>query len=150
MDTCEQRVPRPADRAEADTSYSGKQRQHTLKVQVAVDEVTGAVVDVADSVRGPTYDLTLLRAAARAGRRPDGIGTLGDPAHRIQFFYVPKHTSWLNQVELWFSILVRRVIKRGNFASFDALRERILQFIAYFNQTAKPFKWTYKGRPLCR
>ena len=73
---------------------------------------------------------------------------LSDPSHRIQFVYVPKHTSWLNQVEIWFSILVRRVIKRGNFASVDALRERILAFIAYFNQTAKPFRWTYTGRPL--
>ena len=75
---------------------------------------------------------------------------LSDPSHRIQFVYVPKHTSWLNQIEIWFSILVRRVIKRGNFPSVDALRERILAFIAYFNQTAKPFKWTYTGRPLTR
>ena len=74
---------------------------------------------------------------------------LSDPAHRIQFLYTPTHTSWLNQIELWFSILVRRVLKRGNFASLDALREHILAFIAYCNQTATPFKWTYKGRPLC-
>ena len=73
---------------------------------------------------------------------------LSDPTHRIQFVYVPQHTSWLNQIEIWFSILVRRVLKRGNFASVDALRARILEFIAYFNQTAKPFKWTYTGRPL--
>ncbi len=73
---------------------------------------------------------------------------LSDPAHRIQFVYVPKHTSWLNQVEIWFSILVRRVLKRGNFTSVADLRARILAFIAYFNQTAKPFKWTYTGRPL--
>ena len=73
---------------------------------------------------------------------------LSDPTHRIQLVYVPKHTSWLNQIEIWFSILVRRVLKRGNFASVDALRARILEFIAYFNQTAKPFKWTYTGRPL--
>lgn len=73
---------------------------------------------------------------------------LSDPTHRIQFVYVPKHTSWLNQVEIWFSILVRRVIKRGNFSSVDDLRMRILDFIAYFNQTAKPFRWTYTGRPL--
>ena len=51
-------------------------------------------------------------------------------------------------VEIWFSILVRRVIKRGNFRSVDALQERILAFVAYFNQTAKPFRWTYTGRPL--
>jgi len=79
---------------------------------------------------------------------PSRAAFLSDPAHRIQFVYVPKHTSWLNQIELWFSILVRRVIKRGNFPSLDALRERILAFIAYFNQTATPFRWTYTGRPL--
>jgi len=73
---------------------------------------------------------------------------LADPAHRIQFVYVPKHTSWLNQIEIWFSILVRRVIKRGNFTSPDDLQAKILAFIEYFNQTAKPFRWTYAGRPL--
>ena len=70
-----------------------------------------------------------------------------DPTQRIQLVYVPKHTSWLNQVEIWLSILVRRVIKRGNFPSVEALRERILAFITSFNQTAKPFRWTYNGRP---
>jgi hypothetical protein len=77
---------------------------------------------------------------------------LSDPRHRIQFVYVPKHTSWLNQVEIWFSILMRRAgalwAKRGNFASVEELRARILAFIAYFNQTAKPFKWLHTGRPL--
>jgi transposase len=74
---------------------------------------------------------------------------LTDPTHRIRFVYVPKHTSWLNQIELWFSILVRRLLKRGSFTSVEHLRERLLAFINYFNQTmAKPFKWTYKGRPL--
>jgi len=68
--------------------------------------------------------------------------------HRIRFVYVPKHTSWLNQIEIWFSILVRRVIKRGNFTSTADLRGKILAFIDYFNRTlAKPFKWTYTGRP---
>ena len=74
---------------------------------------------------------------------------LTDPSHRIRFVYVPKHTSWLNQIEIWFSILVRRVIKRGNFTSVADLREKILAFIDYFNRTlAKPFKWTFTGRPL--
>jgi hypothetical protein len=73
---------------------------------------------------------------------------LSDASHRIQFVYVPKHTSWLNQVEIWFSILMRRVLKRGNFASVEELRARILAFIDYFNQTAKPFKWLHTGRPL--
>jgi transposase len=74
---------------------------------------------------------------------------LANPAHRISFLYTPKHTSWLNQIELWFSILARRALTRGDFASTDALRARILAFIAHFNQTAQPFRWTYKGRPLC-
>jgi putative transposase len=52
-------------------------------------------------------------------------------------------------VELWFSILVRRLLKRGSFASVEELHQRIVEFIEYFNRTmAKPFKWTYKGRPL--
>lgn len=74
---------------------------------------------------------------------------LRDPSHRIRFVYTPKRASWLNQVEIWFSILVRRLLKRGCFTSLEGLRERILAFIAYFNQTlAKPFKWTYTGRVL--
>jgi transposase len=74
---------------------------------------------------------------------------LTEPSHRIRFVYVPKHTSWLNQIEIWFSILVRRVIKRGNFRSVADLREKILAFIDYYNRTlAKPFKWTFTGRPL--
>jgi hypothetical protein len=74
---------------------------------------------------------------------------LRDQSHRIRFVYTPKHTSWLNQIEIWFSILVRRLLKRASFTSTEELRERILAFIDYFNKTmAKPFKWTYAGRPL--
>nr|WP_187152945.1 transposase [Acaryochloris marina] len=71
---------------------------------------------------------------------------LSDPSHRIRFVYIPKHTSWLNQIECWFSILVRRLIRRGNFTSKDDLQQRILEFIEYFNHTmAKPFQWQFKG-----
>ena len=74
---------------------------------------------------------------------------LEEPGHRIRFVYTPKHSSWLNQIEIWFGILVRRVLKRGSFTSVDELRERLLAFIVYFNTAlAKPFQWTYKGRPL--
>jgi hypothetical protein len=74
---------------------------------------------------------------------------LQDASHRIRFVYTPVHTSWLNQVEIWFSILVRRLLKRGHFTSTDDLKQQILAFIGYFNRTmAKPFKWTYTGRPL--
>lgn len=74
---------------------------------------------------------------------------LEDKHHRIRFVYTPKHTSWLNQVEIWLSILVRKLLKRASFTSIEDLRQRIFDFIAYFNKTmAKPFKWTYKGKPL--
>ena len=74
---------------------------------------------------------------------------LSDASHRIRFVYTPKHCSWLNQIEIWFSILVKRLLRRGSFTSETALRARILRFIDYFNQTlAKPFRWTYAGRPL--
>ena len=74
---------------------------------------------------------------------------LSDKTHRIRFVYTPKRASWLNQMEIWFSILSRRLLLRGNFLSVEHLRDRILAFIKYFNATmAKPFKWTYRGRPL--
>lgn len=74
---------------------------------------------------------------------------LSDKAHRLRFVYTPKHASWLNQIEIWFSILMRRLLKRGNFKSVEDLGEQITAFIKYFNTVlAKPFKWTYRGRPL--
>lgn len=79
---------------------------------------------------------------------PSRAAFLADASHRIRFVYTPKHSSWLNQIEIWFSILMRRLLKRASFVSLDDLKQRILDFIAFFNHTAKPFKWTYKGRPL--
>ncbi len=74
---------------------------------------------------------------------------LRNKAHRITFHFTPKHASWLNQIEIWFSILARKVIKRGNFVSTEDLKAKIEAFIVYFNKTmAKPFKWTYQGKPL--
>ena len=69
--------------------------------------------------------------------------------HRIRFIFTPKHCSWLNQIEIWFSILAKKLIKWGNFKSKEDLQEQLEKFIEYFNQTmAKPFKWTFKGFPL--
>ena len=74
---------------------------------------------------------------------------LEDPSHRIRIVYTPNHSSWLNQVEIWLGVLTRRVLTRGSFRSTTELRDRILAFIDYFNRLlAKPYKWTYKGRPL--
>lgn len=73
---------------------------------------------------------------------------LSDPSHRIRFVYIPKHTSWLNQIECWFSILMRRFLKRSNFISTDDLKQKLLEFISYYNKTfAKPFIWKFQGYP---
>ena len=74
---------------------------------------------------------------------------LTDPSHRVRFVYTPTHCSWLNQVEIWFSILSRRALKRASFRSVDELKTALCDFIVYFNRVlAKPFRWTYTGRPL--
>ncbi len=74
---------------------------------------------------------------------------LSDPSHKIVFHYTPRHASWMNQVELWLSILVRKLLKRGSFTSVEHLEAKVEEFIEYYNRTmAKPFRWTYQGKPL--
>jgi transposase len=74
---------------------------------------------------------------------------LSDPSHTIVFHYTPKHCSWLNQVEIWFSILAKKLLRRASFTSKADLKARLFAFIDYFNRTmAQPFKWTYKGKVL--
>lgn len=73
---------------------------------------------------------------------------LSDRSHRIRLVYTPKHTSWLNQIEMWFGILVRKLLRRSSFSSLEDLKAKILQFIDYFNRTmAKPIRWLYSVEP---
>jgi transposase len=80
--------------------------------------------------------------------QPSRAAFLSAAGHRIRFVYTPKHTSWLNQVEIWFSILVRKLLRRSSFTSVEDLRARVLAFIDYFNRTmAKPIRWLYSAKP---
>jgi transposase len=107
-----------------------------------------SLVDLVAEHCGLREEVAQLRAQGGLKAMASRAAWLSEASHRIQFVSTPKQTSWLNQIELWFSILVRRALKRGSFPSIEALRERILAFIDYWNRTAKPFQWTYKGCPL--
>ena len=135
-----------------------------IKQTVATDPEAGWIF-VADNLTTHTSATLVLWVASLCGVAADSLGKKGksgvlksvatrrafltDASHRVRFVYVPKHTSRLNQVEIWFSVLARRVLRRGNFRSVSDLREKILAYIAYHNRTrAEPYKWTYTGRPL--
>lgn len=76
---------------------------------------------------------------------------LTDKSHRIRFVYTPKHCSWLNQIEIWFGTLRRKLTRFGSFSSLDDLGDRIVRFIDYYNETmAKPYRWTCDGTLLCK
>lgn len=76
---------------------------------------------------------------------------LSDRSHRIRFVYLPKHSSWLNQIETVFGIIMRKVVRRGNFSSVENLEDKLRQFLDYYNATmAHPFDWTYTGKPLAK
>ena len=74
---------------------------------------------------------------------------LSEESHRVRFVYTPKHSSWLNQIEVVFGVIMRKVVRRGSFTSVKDLRDKLVNFIDYFNRVfAHPFRWTYTGRPL--
>jgi transposase len=134
--------------------------------QTVAADPAGSWVFVVDNLNIHCSE-SLVRLVAEACEVPTALGRKGrrgvlksvasrqaflsESSHRLRFVYLPKHSSWLNQIEVVFGVIMRKVIRRGSFPSVADLRSKLLNFIAYFNRVfAKPFRWTYTGRPLMK
>jgi transposase len=132
--------------------------------QTMAGDPDGSWVFVTDNLNIPCSE-TLVRVVAKACEIRSPLGKKGvrgvlksmasrqeflsDPSHRIRFVYTPKHSSWLNQIETIFGVIMRKVVRRGSFTSVKDLHDKLVNFIEYFNRVfAHPFRWTYTGRPL--
>jgi len=111
---------------------------------------SAALVRYVAAASGVTDGLGVKGQAGILADQPRRAAFLRDPTHTIVFHYTPKHASWLKQIELWLSILTRKLLRRGSFLSVADLTTKVLAFIAYYNRTmAQPFNWTYQGKALC-
>lgn len=141
------------------------ERNGTVKLYAALDVHDGTVAGwVTDSTRSENFVAFLqdLVDQTPAGMQlhciVDNLSAHGTPLvedfldrpenHHVFLHNTPTHASWLNQVELWFSIMERRLLRHGEFESVENLTQRIIEFINAYNRSAKPFRWTYAGRPL--
>ena len=103
------------------------------------------LVRLVAELSGDESDLGVMGRSGVLRSRASRVAYLSDAGHKVVFHYRPVHASWLNQIEIWPSIVTRKVLKRGSFTSVEDLRDKVLAFIEYYNRTmAKPFKWTYK------
>jgi transposase len=154
---------RPADPGRPARQEFEYRRHGTAVLFAALDVHQGEVIPrISDSSRSANFVAFLaeLDAAVPADRAvhviADNLSAHKTPAvrqflaahPRITLHHTPTHASWLNQVELFFSILTRGLLRHGEFDSVEELGARILAFINDYNQQAKPFRWTYDGRPL--